>query len=477
MKLSSLGKFGKLLNMREDPDIRDIAYDSRKVKPGDLFIALVGRNFDGHDFVEDAKKRGAIAAVVSKSLKTDLPLLLVEDTRISMAEISAFFFSYPSKNLSVTGITGTNGKSTTAFILNQIFKEAGFKGGMLGTIYYEIAGKVVKGERTTPESPDIQRFMAETLKSGGRYFVMEVSSQSVCEHRVDGIYFKNVVFTNISREHLEYHGTFENYLNAKLKFFKRAVQEGARGFVNIDDKHCGKFLIDGEIKTVSVEKDADFRAIVERLSIDGTVFKVIHRGSEYTVRTNLIGIHNVYNALMAFAVAFEEGVEPDLIIKGIESIEFIPGRLERISSGGRHIFIDYAHTPRALEVVLKTLKPLTTGRLISVFGAGGERDQGKRALMGSVASKYSDFIILTSDNPRGEDPLKIIMDIREGIRRDHEWIVDRREAIERAISIAKPGDTILIAGKGHEDYQEIAGKKIHFSDREVVNEVLTRRSS
>ncbi len=474
MKLSELKRFGKLINHGKDPEIQGISYDSRKVKPGDLFIALVGRKFDGHNFLKEAGEKGAVAALVSRIVKTDLPILIVENTRISMAKIAAHFFDHPSEKLKVTGITGTNGKSTTAFVLNEIFKHAGLKGSMIGTIHYEIARKIMRGERTTPESPDIQKLMAETLESGGEYFVMEVSSQSVCEHRVDEVRFRNVVFTNLSREHLEYHGTFENYMNAKLKFFTRALMSGARGFVNADDIHSRLFIsVPGKIITLSLEREADFRGIPERLSIRGTVFTVRYRDKTFRVEMNLIGEHNVYNALTAFAVAYSEGISPETITQAIKSIKSIPGRLERISSGGINIFIDYAHTPKALEKVLATLKPLTHGRLITVFGAGGERDHGKRHLMGAVASRYSDFIILTSDNPRGEDPLKIIMDIRGGVSVNHEWIVDRKEAIERAVNLAGPGDTILIAGKGHEDYQEIRGKKIHFSDKEVVYEILS----
>ena len=480
MKVRELTKYGKLLNAKYgNPEFTGIAYDSRKVKHGDLFIALVGRNFDGHMFIDDAISKGAVAAVVSKSVDVKVPLLLVEDTRTSMASISSHFYGHPSEKLNVIGVTGTNGKSTVAFIINSILKTLGHNTGMLGTIYYDIAGEIIKGERTTPESVDIQRFMREVVDRGGDFFVMEVSSASVCEKRVLEIKFSDTIFTNLSHEHLEYHKTFENYKNAKLEFFKLAAQTGAKAFINIDDPH-GKDFIKTFLKfggkqliTYGLEfGNNDFPHYTAEdisLSISGSTFTIRWNGNSIRAKTHLVGKHNIYNVLAAFAVIHSYQFSPEDIIEAIGEITYIPGRLERIKKGDVNIFIDYAHTPEALKQVSKTLKELGKGRILVVFGAGGDRDKEKRPLMGAVASRFADFIILTSDNPRSEDPEKIVEDIARGIE-DKEYIVeiDRKKAIKKAYEVSKPGDTILIAGKGHEDYQEIAGKKSHFSDKEVV---------
>ncbi len=482
MKMSELAKFGKLLNTQlGDPEFTGIAYDSRKVTKGDLFISLVGRNFDGHEFIKDAISKGAVGAVVSKPVDAKIPLLLVEDTRTSMASISAHFYGHPSEKLNIIGVTGTNGKSTVTFIINSILKTLGHKTGMLGTIYYDIAGKIIKGERTTPESADIQRFMREVVDRGGDFFVMEVSSASVCEKRILEIKFSDAIFTNLSHEHLEYHGTFENYKKAKLEFFKLAARQNAKAVVNIDDPHSkdfmrtflesgGERLVTYGIETPKEEYDfPHFTAKNLKLSVAGSTFSIRWNGNSIPVHTKLIGKHNIYNILAAFAAVYTYGFSPLEIVDAIEKIDSIPGRLERIEKNGVNIFIDYAHTPEALKQVSKTLKGLTEGRLIVVFGAGGDREKEKRPLMGAVASRYADFIILTSDNPRSEDPESIIKDIEKGISGENYTIeIAREKAIKKAYEISKPGDTILIAGKGHEEYQEIDGKKLHFSDREVV---------
>lgn len=475
MKISELKKFGKLLNFSEDKEITGISYDSRKVKRGDLFVALVGRNFDGHNFVDEALKRGAFAAIVSKRLQIPIPQLLVNDTREIMAHISAYFFQYPSKYLKVTGITGTNGKSTTTFIIHNALKLLHKKSSLLGTIGYEIIDKFIKAERTTPEAPDIQRFMFETWKNGGEFFNMEVSSQSVCEKRIKDIEFNSAIFTNLSREHLEYHKTFENYKKAKINFFQEASRLGAMAFVNIDDPYHRVFIdafleFGGEkLFTYGVNKNADFTAVNIELSIQGSTFFIKHKGDKYHIFSKLIGMHNVYNLLAAFCVLINYGLDPFLVSDAISKISQIPGRLERIVRNDVNFFIDYAHTPEALKIVLNHLKRLSNNRLILVFGAGGDRDARKRPLMGSIASELADFIILTSDNPRNEDPLKIVKDIEAGITSNNYTIeIDREKAIRMAYSIANAGDIILVAGKGHEEYQEIKGKKYHFSDKEVI---------
>ncbi len=475
MKISKLSKFGELINLREDAEIKDISYDSRRVKKGDLFIALIGRNFDGHIFVEDAFKHGAVAAVVSKKLDINIPQLLVPDTREAMANISAFFYHYPSKYLHVTGVTGTNGKSTTVFIIHKILKKLRQKSSLVGTIEYEIAGKHIKADRTTPESPDIQKFMYETWKNDGKFFNMEVSSQSICEKRVENIKFSSAVFTNLSREHLEYHKTFENYKKAKLEFFKKAARSGATAYFNSDDPHYEDFLrvfINSGGKryyTYAIKKHGDIRAIEICLSLEGAKFSIAYKGEKYHIKSKLIGTHNVYNILAAFGVLINSGFDPHEISLAIQEIPSVPGRLEKIEKHGINFFIDYAHTPEALRNVMQSLRKLTSNRIIIVFGAGGNRDAGKRPLMGSIASKFADFIILTSDNPRSEDPLKIVNDIKSGISGDNYLIeIDREKAIRKAFSLARTGDVILVAGKGHEEYQEVRGKKYHFSDREVI---------
>lgn len=483
MRFNELAKFGKIVNEQfGNPEFTGISYDSRKVKKGDLFVALIGRNFDGHTFINHAISKGAVAAVVSKPVNARIPLLLVKDTRESMALISAHFFGYPSNKLNVIGITGTNGKSTVAFITHKILKSFGEKTGLLGTIFYDISDEIIKAERTTPESADIQRYMRQVLEKGGDFFIMEVSSASICEKRILEIKFNEAVFTNLSHEHLEYHGTFENYKNAKLTFFKIAATKDATAVINIDDRYSKDFIntflqYKGQkLITYGIESENNdslhFTAENISSSISGSTFTIRWKENSIQAKTHLVGKHNVYNILAAFAVIFSYGYSPVDIIRAIEKITSIPGRLERIEKKGVNIFIDYAHTPEALKQVVKTLRELGKERLIVVFGAGGDRDVEKRPLMGTVASKYADFIILTSDNPRSEDPEKIVQDIAKGIKGEHYIIeIDREKAIRKAFESSKPGDIILIAGKGHEEYQEIAGKKVHFSDREVVLEL------
>jgi UDP-N-acetylmuramoyl-L-alanyl-D-glutamate--2,6-diaminopimelate ligase len=474
MKLSTLLSGLEIRNPK-NVQIRDIQYDSRKVNRGDLFIAHKGRVADGHAFIEGVEKAGAAALLVEREVDTTLPYAVVEDARALMPELAVRFFGDPSRNLRVVGVTGTDGKTTTSLMLVSILGSGSDEVGLISTLEYRAPGIRERGDRTTPESLDVQRYLAKARDQGARYMVVEASSPGLAEGRLKGVDFDVAVFTNFKRDHLDYHGTLGRYLEAKLKLFKELEGEGKWGVVNADDPATNSFLRVTRASTLTygTRGTPDLLGSIQRSGFDGVDISVtgLYAG---TVKLNLCGEFNLGNAMAALGASWALGIPFESCKKGLLGLERIPGRMERLTRPelGFEVFVDYAHTPQGLEVVLKSLKNLTEGRLIAVVGAGGNRDQGKRPQMGSVVSQLADLVVVTSDNPRHEDPDAIIRQILVGARRKPTAISDRAEAIAHALHSAEAGDTVLIAGKGAEDYQEIDGEKHPFDDREVSRKIL-----
>jgi UDP-N-acetylmuramoyl-L-alanyl-D-glutamate--2,6-diaminopimelate ligase len=476
MRLSELFKGFDVRNFK-DCEVRGLAYDSRRVGEGFLFFAIRGYKDDGHRYIDDAVKKGAVALVVERSVETELPHIVVDRTRPVMSQLASKFFGDPSKHLRVVGITGTNGKTTTAFLLHHLLKTFGQRGGMIGTVHYDLVGRIEKAVRTTPESVDLQQMIAEVVDRGGHYLVMEVSSHGLEEDRVRDVQFDIGIFTNLAREHLDYHHTMEHYWRSKLKLFQSLRDPETIAIVNVDDPR-GKEIhhhTDATITTYGMENPADVQGIIHEMSLDGTRVEILglYRG-ELTIP--LMGSHNVYNALAVLALASTLGIPWSCAKEAIETFNGVPGRVERIKPGSPvEVIVDYAHTPLAVKTLLSTLRPLVEGRLIVVFGAGGDRDRGKRSEMGHVVEEIADFAYITTDNPRSEDPEEIAMEIRQGmLKKTHKVVLDREMAIYEAIKEAQPGDLVAIIGKGHEDYQIIGNEVLPFSDREVALSALKR---
>jgi UDP-N-acetylmuramoyl-L-alanyl-D-glutamate--2,6-diaminopimelate ligase len=466
-----------------DREITGITYDSRRVMPGNLFVAVRGERTDGHRFVDAAIDRGALAVVLEgdASFRQRVTRIKVRDARRSMAQASAQFYNHPSENLKVVGITGTNGKTTTAFMVRGIMEVAGLPCGLLGTVQYQIGQRVIPASRTTPESVEIQEMMSQMLRAGCGGVSMEVSSHALDQSRVAEVDFDVAVFTNLSQDHLDYHGTMKNYFESKVKLFSAlgTVRKAGRAVVNADNAY-GRELIkrlggDHAVVSYGVSSAAVVRAEDVRVSPEGSYFVVHTPQGSIPMSLPLIGRYNVSNALAAISACLALDIDLETIEPALAKFRPVPGRVERVNTREEYaVFIDYAHTADALRNVLVTLSELTRGRLIVVFGCGGDRDKGKRKSMGQAAAELADFSILTSDNPRTEDPHEILSQIEEGfwsstVRR-YQVIEDRREAIERALDIARPGDTVLIAGKGHEAYQEFADTVVPFNDRLIVEE-------
>ena len=474
-------------------EIRDLAYDSRRAAAGSLFFCFPGEKTDGHDFGQAAVDAGAAALVVERPLDLGVPEAQVEDARAAMAPIAAVFNGDPTAELTVIGITGTNGKTTTAFLVRHLLEAAGRRCGLLGTVQQVVGGQVSEVERTTPEAIDLQRTFAAMLEAGDAACAMEVSSHALVLHRADAINFAVKVFTNLSQDHLDFHADMEDYFAAKRLLFSGEggapliELEGGISVINLDDSY-GRRLADeldcgsgGECVTYSAAgADADLSARGVSFDAKGSRFLCLSPAGELDVQTPLPGDFNVSNALAALAVGHALGIDLRESAAALASAEQVPGRFEPIDEGQPFgVLIDYAHTPDSLENVLRAARRLTGGRLISVFGAGGDRDREKRPLMGRAGAELSDLAVVTSDNPRSEDPAAIIEQIRRGMPdgANAEVVVeqDRRAAISLAISRAGEGDTVVIAGKGHEQGQEFeGGRKIPFDDRDVARDELRR---
>jgi len=452
-----------------EKQIEHICYNSHQVKRGDIFVAIKGFKEDGNTFIPQALKKGAEVIITENCLKADFPCIEVENARIALSRLSANYFFHPSRKLNVIGITGTNGKTTTSFLIDSIFKQVG-KTGIVGTTGCFYDGVKKKSSITTPESLDIQRLFCEMLNRGIEYVSLEVSAHGITLYRLHDVDFKVKVFTNVSQDHLDFYKTLENYGNTKFSFF----DEKTRVVVNTDDK-LGKEI---EKKTSAIsygfDKLCDIYPISFISDIHGIEASISTPKGEILIKSPLVGEYNLYNIMASIGVALWIDIDFSKIREGIFNLKGVSGRMERFSSNGVDFFVDYAHTPDALGNVLVVLEKLKRNRLIVVFGAGGDRDKVKRPKMGKVASLLSDVIILTSDNPRSEDPQAIIDGILIGIDNRKKVIVekDRREAIRMAVNIAKKDDIVLIAGKGHETYQIVGKKKIPFDDRKELRKVL-----
>lgn len=455
--------------------VTGIAFRSKKVRPGDVFFCVPGFVHDGHDFAADAVGRGATALVVSHEVDADAPQVRVPDVRVALAHASAEWYGRPSERLSVVGITGTNGKTTTTYLLDAILAAAGKTTGIVGTVETRIAGRRIPAARTTPESADLQELFAEMSREGVDAVSMEISSHAIDLHRVDAVRFAVAAFTNLSRDHLDYHHTMEEYWGVKRSLF--TAGDVGEAVVNVDDEYGETLAADiGAAWTVGRSRDARVRAIDEDLGPTSSRFTLVTPFGRAEVVLPLAGDFNISNALVAAGCALALGIDLATVVRGLADAPQVPGRLERVDEGQPFsVLVDYAHTPDGLEKAVRAVREITTGRVITVFGCGGDRDPEKRPLMGVAAGKYSDVAIVTSDNPRTEDPVGIILQVEDGLRQadaTYRVEVDRRQAIADALREARPGDSVLIAGKGHEDYQIFADRTVHFDDREVAREEL-----
>ena len=455
-----------------DVEISGLAYSTAQAGPGSLFFCVPGFRTDGHDFAPDAIERGAVALVVERPLDLGVPEVIVEDARAAMGPAAVRFYGDPTANLDVVGVTGTNGKTTTAFLVRHLLEADGRACGLLGTVKRVVAGREEEVERTTPEAIDLQATFRAMLDGGDRACAMEVSSHALELGRVDGIHFACRVFTNLTQDHLDFHHTMEAYFAAKRRLFETP---GA-AVVNVDDEYGRRLAAELDSTTFAIDRDADYRALDVEFDLMGSRFRCLTPDGELHVSSPLPGLFNVQNVLAAVAAAHSLGVPGETIAAALPLFGRVPGRFEPVDEGQDFgVLVDYAHTPEALENVLRAARPLTEGRLHVVFGAGGDRDRGKRPLMGAIAAREADVAIVTSDNPRSEDPDVIIAEIVAGIddRAGVEVDVDRRAAIRRAIELAEPGDVLVIAGKGHEQGQEFAGgRKEPFDDVAVARAAL-----
>jgi UDP-N-acetylmuramoyl-L-alanyl-D-glutamate--2,6-diaminopimelate ligase len=466
-------------------DVRGLSYDSRQVAHGDLFIALKGLKASGSDFAADAVRRGAVAVVSDSPAPgpVTVPWVVVEDAREAMAVLSDEFYKQPSRAMSVVGITGTNGKTTTAYLLRALFEAAGMKSGLLGTVTYMVGDEAVSASRTTPEAPDVQRMFRLMVDRGCVACVMEVSSHALALKRVDGTRFAAGVFTNLTRDHLDYHKDMESYFSAKRRLFEM-LPAGAPGVINLDDPRGDSLVrIASRPVTYAISRPADVTPGPLSLTWQGLEFDARTPRGQVHVRSRLVGRPNVSNILAAVSTAIALDLPVAAIETGLAELEGVPGRFQLVSDARDNIavVVDYAHTDDALKNLLETARPLAQGRVITLFGCGGDRDRAKRPLMGAVAARLSDVVIVTSDNPRSEDPARIIEEVKLGIQGpDREAgsffaIVERADAIEQAIRMAEPGDLVLLAGKGHEKTQVVGQQELPFDEIEIARAALDRR--
>ncbi|MCX8057439.1 MAG: UDP-N-acetylmuramoyl-L-alanyl-D-glutamate--2,6-diaminopimelate ligase [Ignavibacteria bacterium] len=472
----------------ERKDIGMICYDSRKVVKNSLFVAIKGFNFDGHDFIMDAISKGATVVVLEDDSKVsndylihqNVTKILVKDSRKALAHLSKNFFKNPSEKIQLIGVTGTNGKTSVTYFVKSILEKAGYKSGLIGTIANYIGDEIIPSEKTTPESVELNQLLERMVNENCKYCSMEVSSHSLELHRVYGLKFKVGVFTNLSQDHLDFHGTMENYFLAKKKLFDY-LDSDSIAVVNFDDKYGREIIKDTKAKVVSYgsTEGVDYRFVNPTYSFEQLNFDMIIDGVAYPIRANVTGTFNVYNLTASIAVCHQLGIDIKTIQDAVNNLSQVPGRFEVIGNYPVKVIVDYAHTHDALENVLLTIREIlkqnnSKSRVITVFGAGGDRDKTKRPKMAKVVEKYSDYAIITSDNPRNEDVNEIFADILSGIYDvwKFEVIEDRDTAIMKAIVLANPNDVVLIAGKGHETYQIIKNEKIPFDDRLVAKKHL-----
>jgi len=461
--------------------VKGISCNSKNVSDGFIFVAIKGNRQDGNKFIREAIDRGAKAVIVDDARrfkaggKMKVPFIAVKDTRIALARLAAEFYGNPSSKIKVIGITGTNGKTTITYLLEALLKKAGFSPAVIGTINYRFKNKIIVSKNTTPGPVELESMLADMSNEGGDYCLMEVSSHALHQDRVEGINFHSAIFTNLTQDHLDYHKTLENYFKNKAKLFKNLSRD-AFAVINNDDSYGKRLkkLTRGKIITYGIDTDARVMARDIEFDCKRTKFRLVCPEGKIILNSRLIGKHNVYNILAAVAWGISQGIKLSTIKSAIEGFDFVPGRLQRVvSKSGFSVFVDYAHTEDALKNVINSLRQLCKKRIIVVFGCGGERDKTKRPKMGKVVTRLSDFAIITNDNPRSECPLDIIKDIKKGITKNNYCVIpDRLQAIKKSLSLAGPGDIVLVAGKGHENYQIAKDKVTHFDDQEAVRKCL-----
>lgn len=484
MKLSKLleGTGAEFAPLSEDPEITGVSCDSRKTKPGDIFVCVIGYETDGHKYAQNAVEAGAVAVLAQTPVElSGVPVAYAPDTRHGLAVVSSHFYGHPSKEMMIIGVTGTNGKTTISYLVKAILENAGYKCGVIGTIAYVYGGVSHESKNTTPESLELQRMLSEMkTEAGVNACVMEVSSHSLALSRTDEIAFDYGIFTNLTEDHLDFHKDFEDYYQAKKKLF---AQTDKMNIVNIDDLYGQRLY--KELKAAGrpvvscavADDNAFYTANVLKSSNKGSEAELYRDGQKLGVLIiNTPGKFSVSNAVCAASAALEAGIPWESVASGIAQMGGVSGRFEKVENNrGMTVIVDYAHTPDALEKVIKTAREFTKGRVITVFGCGGDRDRTKRPLMGKSAGTFSDYCIVTSDNPRTEDPDTIIQDILLGIQGtgcEFDVESDRREGIRKALQEYRPGDTVVIAGKGHEDYQIVGKEKHHFDDRETALQII-----
>ncbi|MBK7630556.1 MAG: UDP-N-acetylmuramoyl-L-alanyl-D-glutamate--2,6-diaminopimelate ligase [Ignavibacteriales bacterium] len=465
-------------------DVADIVYDSRKVLKNSVFVAIKGYKTDGHKFLQDAINKGAVAVVVEDPnsipdefvAHAQIAKIVVKDCRKALAELSKGFYKDPTSKFKLIGITGTNGKTTSTFILKNILQNVGYKTGLIGTIANYIGDVKVDSKLTTPESNDLNKMFLDMIQEGCTHTVMEVSSHSLVLNRVYGLDFSAAIFSNITSDHLDFHNSFEEYLKAKKILFD-GLNQKSFAIINSDDIHSKEITKDckGKAVTYGVAENSHYQIKNIVYDLNGTDFTITNNKVDYKIHTSLIGTFNAYNATSAFATANSIGIDADKIISGIKSSPQVPGRFEVLGNGKKKVIVDYSHTADSLEKALQAVREIVNDKnqVVTVFGCGGDRDKTKRPIMGKVASELSDRVFVTSDNPRTENPFEIIEDIKKGIAKNNYEVEENREAaIAEAIKTSNENAVILIAGKGHESYQEINGVRNHFSDREIALKYL-----
>lgn len=485
MKLSrikELLKDAQVLNYPRNggnTDIRNVTIDSRRAKQGSVFVALSGTAVNGEDYVEDAVQRGVSAVISTAKHDVNVPLWVCKDTHVALAAICSELYGHPEKKIKLVGITGTNGKTTTAYLLKSILEASGKRTGLIGTIKYEIGERIIPGDMTTPSTIEIYDYLSQMVGAGLEWCIMEVSSHGLAQRRTEGFNFDAAVFTNLSQDHLDYHKNMEDYFLAKSLLFK-GLSKDSRAVINARSEYYGRLkeMTAAPVYSYGIGSDCDVCARVLDMTLSGAKFVLSHAGKEFEIESPLLGEYNVNNVLAAAAVALSLGMDLESIKNGISLMDGVPGRVESIDCGQDFaIIVDYAHTDDALAKLLSTVRPLTKNRLIVVFGCGGDRDKMKRPKMGRAASEYADKLFVTSDNPRTEDPQQIINMIVEGVDKNKpcETYVERYEAIKMALNDAVGGDVVVIAGKGHETYQRFADHVKFFDDRVVVREILEKQ--
>jgi len=472
--------FNELLQRVSSEKRPNIRIDSRHVRPGDIFVALAGTACDGHDFIEHARAAGASFIVAERNTDDNPDVICVRDSAIAAAILVQASCANPARELTNLAVTGTNGKTTVAYLVRSIIKTAGHNCGLLGSIIYDTGSQITRADLTTPDSITIAQKQQQMLQAGAKYMVIEASSHALAQNRLAAVSFKAAAFTNLSGDHLDYHKTTENYLAAKAKLFQ-GLPSHATAVLNKQSPAAAKIAstTGAKILWYSTDAAADITADVSSMDINGTNFKLCYQHQKQPVSFPLPGRYNLSNALAAAGLALAAGFDFKTIAGGLGAVKTIPGRLEKIDHSGPHILIDYAHTDDALKNVLMTLRPLCRANLILVFGCGGDRDKTKRPRMARVAEEYADSVIVTSDNPRTEEAENIINDILAGFEKPNAPTIkaepDRKKAIRHALNAAAPNDTVLIAGKGHENYQIIGSRKLPFSDKKIVQQCLARQ--